>query len=145
MFGIRASWSPDGRRISFFQEAGNQQVVRDRVGIIDVSDGHVRFLTARQPDYRAPLWAPDSRRVAVKIFDKITIFSLSGKPLHRLGGLFTYPRAWTRSGLYLLQGASRLSLHRSAHGTEGSVRVFRIDRSQTALDALVPRDGRNAR
>jgi hypothetical protein len=129
------SWSPDGRRILLYEQTGGCGI---RTLILDPSNGRTRLLTTRGPSsIHAPLWAPDSQRVAINL-GCTTVFSATGDLLHReaciVGG--GDPQAWTKSGLYIPAYAT---LYRSDNGIGAPVRVFRLPKSLTALETVVPR------
>jgi WD40-like Beta Propeller Repeat len=128
------SWSPDGRQIVVYEQSGFRTL------LIDPSDGRVRRLAGgrSQPyNFTAPVWAPDSRRLAVEL-RCTTIFSVAGKRLHRdrciSGG--DQQEGWTKTGLYILAVGM---LYRSDNGTDAPVRVFPVPKSLIGFGTIVPR------
>jgi Tol biopolymer transport system component len=58
-----AAWSPDGRRIAFFNVDGMWRVAE--MSILDVASGTVTKIHDSLPQPGAPTWSPDGARVAL--------------------------------------------------------------------------------
>jgi Tol biopolymer transport system component len=58
-----ASWSPDGKRIAFFNVDGMWRVAQ--MSVLDVGTGVVTKIHDSLPQPGAPTWSPDGRRVAL--------------------------------------------------------------------------------
>jgi Tol biopolymer transport system component len=58
-----AAWSPDGRRIAFFNVDGMWRVAQ--MSVIDVASGKVTKVHDTLPQPGAPAWSPDGKRLAI--------------------------------------------------------------------------------
>ena len=58
-----AAWSPDGRRIAFFNVDGMWRVAQ--MSVIDVESGSVTKVHDTLPQPGAPAWSPDGKRLAI--------------------------------------------------------------------------------
>ncbi len=58
-----AAWSPDGRRIAFFNVDGMWRVAQ--MSVLDVASGTVTKVHDQLPQPGAPTWSPDGKRLAL--------------------------------------------------------------------------------
>ena len=58
-----AAWSPDGKRIAFFDVDGMWRVAQ--MSVVDVATGKVTKVHDSLPQPGAPTWSPDGKRLAI--------------------------------------------------------------------------------
>jgi WD40-like Beta Propeller Repeat len=102
-----ASWSPDGRSIAYAYEYETESY--EAFGVIDAKTGKTRSIDF-SPAIEAPVWAPNSRLLAVQLINKnvVGVFSRAGRLVSTIAAPFARPVAWTDSGLYLVSGSKVL-------------------------------------
>lgn len=110
------SWSPDGRGIAFGWHSGRSGRTDPRDGLylldascVAASSGcHTAIRGPLLPGYKGVAWSPDSRRLAVRLYNKLIIFDAqTSSPLHETemeeagawDGL-----AWSPDGQWLAYG-----------------------------------------
>src|SRR5262249_59369460 len=65
-----AAWSPDGKRIAFFNVDGMWRVAQ--MSVLDVATGEVTKVHDSLPQPGAPAWSPDGKRLAIAVLAPMT-------------------------------------------------------------------------
>lgn len=132
--GPAASWSPDGHSIAFTTDGMD---LRDpRFAVVDVATGRMHTIGTVSPYTAAPVWSPDSKRLAVGTpgGDVVTL-SPDGKNVRdlRTQGV---PYSWTRTtGLTIVDQQSYRNVYRSDGSRPGRL-LFRFP---ATIDWIEPR------
>lgn len=54
------AWSPDGKKLAFSSNSSGWA----QIGVYDLADGHIEWLTVNEGDKYNPIWSPDGNRIA---------------------------------------------------------------------------------
>ena len=63
------SWSPDGRQLAFFSDAGERR--QQQLYVADVQTGRVRRLTHLKGTLSDASWSPDGKRIALRFIEGV--------------------------------------------------------------------------
>src|SRR5260370_14749408 len=63
------SWSPDGRQLAFFSDAGERR--QQQLYVADVQTGRVRRLTHLNGTLSDASWSPDGKRIALRFIEGV--------------------------------------------------------------------------
>src|SRR5260370_4682932 len=63
------SWSPDGRQLAFFSDAGERR--QQQLYVADVQTGRVRRLTHLNGTLSEANWSPDGKRIALRFIEGV--------------------------------------------------------------------------
>jgi dipeptidyl aminopeptidase/acylaminoacyl peptidase len=99
-----ACWSPDGRRVAF---ASNSDGTYD-IGVYDVADGGIKWVSRGHGDKETPVWSPDGQRLAYVRSDgpvtRLAVLDLGNMQVSEYqveAGVHYRPR-FTRDGAHLV-------------------------------------------
>lgn len=129
-----ASWSPNGKWISFTTDGANRS--DPRLAIVNAATG----ATKRVPHFKGytalPVWAPNSSRFAIgSPQGPVELFSPAGRRLGSLEPTLADIRAWTGGGIYLVpvvvQRSGRLLV--IPNGQQKARIVFALQKGQVLV------------
>lgn len=129
----QASLSPDGRSIAFTTEA--RDVPDPPLAIIDIATSRLRRI--RINTFSAPVWSPDSKRVAVGGRAVLILAAADGQA-HSVS-VVGRPVAWTHSGdLFITSGSTDRNVLVARGGRRPARLLFRVPKNQSIV-AIDPR------
>ena len=73
-------WSPDGSRIAFTGDFGNE------IAVVQVEDGGMRQLFTHVDEDTAPMWSPNGARIAFTSDRKVFVIDANGENIQQLTG-----------------------------------------------------------